>query len=557
VRAVYSEGVSNPSNSSTVNIEIPYAPRNLTATLSGINSAQLSWEAPPLLRDRALMGYMVYRDNVLVGQVETPDLLQYLDAGLPEGVYYYEVSAVWNAGESPRSNVAQLAIGVPMPPSNVQAMVTGSDVHLSWYQEPAPFISGFKVFRNGVMVALLDDPLQTTYVDAGRPNGHYSYYLRTVFVEGESGNSATVHVNVEVPYPPVDLNAVVQGDDVHLTWSNPEQVRALTHYYIYRNNQIIAAIYNPFTTAYLDQNLANGLYTYKITAVYSGVESAPSAPVNALVEVLYPPRNLSATVNLADVNLAWMSPLNQGGLLRALTGFNIYRDGVLLGFVSGSGTVQYTDMNRPNGVYDYAVSAVYSTGESSQAVVQNVLVEVLYPVAELLYQVLDDDVYLSWSAAPGAPGRNQAIDRNNVSYKLYKDGLLIHETAELSYVDYNLVNGVYQYYVTAVYDTGDSEPSPVIDVFVEVPYPPTALVAEVDADNVTLSWTAPVESGGLSRALQGYQIHRDGLMIDLADDTQYLDAGLANGDYTYQIFAVYEQSISAPSNSVIATVEVH
>ncbi|MDZ4182108.1 MAG: hypothetical protein U1B83_04460, partial [Candidatus Cloacimonadaceae bacterium] len=510
VRAVYSEGISNPGNSSSVTVEIPYAPRNLSVVLSGVNSALLEWQAPPLLRDRVLMGYQVYRDNVVIAQVENPEALQYIDAGLAEGVYYYEITAMYSVGESARSNMAQLAVGVPNPPSNFQAVVNGSTVNLSWSQVPdTTFLTGFKLFRNGAMIANLTNPLQLTYSDQNLLNGAYSYIVRAVYGDVDSGNSLPANVFVEVPYPPTNVSVSVTGDDVQISWTNPQLVRALTHYYIYRGGQIIAAIFNPNTTMYLDQNLANGIYTYTITAVYSGIESLPSAPVQALVEVLYPPTNLMANVSLADVALSWTIPVNQGGLTRSFNGYNVYRDGVLVNYVSGGTVNHYTDYSVPNGLYTYSVRAVYSTGESTPASIGGVLVEVLYPVTTLNYAVDDDDITLMWTAAATSPGRD-ASDRAFTAYKVYRDGMEIAQTTALSYVDADLSNGIYQYYVTALYGSGESIPSPEVTVHLEVLYPPTALSATVQDDDVSLEWTSPATSGGLGRAFIEYQVHRDG-----------------------------------------------
>jgi len=555
VRGVYVEGISGPSNSSAVTVEVPYAPQNLTATLSGINTAHLSWAAPPLLRNRALMGYIVYRDNAIIAQIESPEVLEYNDPALPLGVYYYEVSAVYSVGESVRSNMAQLAVGVPAPPGNLQAVVNGSTVNLSWSQVPqADFVVGFKVFRNATLIATINSPTQLQYSDTNLPNGVYSYYVRAVYIDAESGNSATVMATVEVLYPPASLVATVNGDDVQLSWQNPEATRALTNYYIYRNGQIIAATFGAGSTMYLDQNLYNGSYTYQVTAVYSGVQSAFSNSASALVEVLYPPTNLNASVNLANVHLSWTLPVNHGGL-RGLNGYNIYRNSVLVGTLNSATANSYNDNGVINGLYTYEVKAVYSTGMSTPATISNVLVEVLYPVSGLSYQVTDDDVALSWNAPATSP-RGDGSGRNLAHYNVYRGGALIGHPTELNYMDANLANGVYAYYVTAVYGSGESEASQTVYAEVEVHYPPTGLMATVDGDDVTLSWTAPVTTGGLSRALNGYRVYRNGALHATVAGLTYHDNNLANGSYEYYVLAVYAGGLSAPSNTASVVVEV-
>jgi hypothetical protein len=78
---------------------------------------------------------------------------------------------------------------------------------------------------------------------------------------------------------------------------------------------------------------------------------------------------------------------------------------------------------------------------------------------------------------------------------------------------------------------------------------PSNLMAEVNGYNVSLSWDAP-------EALLGYNIYRDGAMIDYTEDMMYDDMGLANGTYEYYVTAVYDEGESGPSNMVEATVNV-
>ena len=65
---------------------------------------------------------------------------------------------------------------------------------------------------------------------------------------------------------------------------------------------------------------------------------------------------------------------------RAITGFKVYRDGVLLSTINDPAITTYTDLDLPNGNYVYGVSATYTGGESVPSTV-NVTVNVqLAPV---------------------------------------------------------------------------------------------------------------------------------------------------------------------------------
>jgi len=71
-----------------------------------------------------------------------------------------------------------------------------------------------------------------------------------------------------------------------------------------------------------------------------------------------PPTNLQAVVNDNDVTVSWNAPA-QGTVL----GYNVYRDNVKINTTAVANTT-YIDNNLQPGTYIYAVSAVYSGGES-------------------------------------------------------------------------------------------------------------------------------------------------------------------------------------------------
>jgi hypothetical protein len=86
---------------------------------------------------------------------------------------------------------------------------------------------------------------------------------------------------------------------------------------------------------------------------------------------------------------------------------------------------------------------------------------------------------------------------------------------------------------------------------VEVPYPPTQLSATVNEDSVLLSWSTPIFSP--LRSFLGYFIYRNGILHQSISNpalTEWLDAGLANGSYSYYLIARYDAGLSMPSNTV-------
>ena len=63
-------------------------------------------------------------------------------------------------------------------------------------------LSGYKVYRNGSVIATITDPAVTTYSDTGLSNGDYDYYVTANYTDpaAESDPSNTESVNISVQY---------------------------------------------------------------------------------------------------------------------------------------------------------------------------------------------------------------------------------------------------------------------------------------------------------------------------------------------------------------------
>jgi hypothetical protein len=88
----------------------------------------------------------------------------------------------------------------------------------------------------------------------------------------------------DLPPEPQNLEAsVYNGNNVHLTWEEPNYIRdILLAYNVYRNGIIIQSV---LEEEYFDLNMINGQYIYFVTAVYDTGESAASDPVSVLIYV--------------------------------------------------------------------------------------------------------------------------------------------------------------------------------------------------------------------------------------------------------------------------------
>lgn len=183
----------------------PSAPRNLVAT-PGDAEIVLAWLVPSSDGGSAITGYRVYRGNRPGGEsafVSLGNVLTFTDTGLPNGTtYYYEVSAVNSAGESPRSNEARAtakapdtvlpAIAIVSPANN--SVVTSSTLQVSGTASDNVALARVELSLDGVTWNLANGTASWSG-SVSLVSGPKTIYARAT---DTSGNARIVQVNVDV-----------------------------------------------------------------------------------------------------------------------------------------------------------------------------------------------------------------------------------------------------------------------------------------------------------------------------------------------------------------------
>ena len=133
-----------------------------------------------------------------------------------------------------------------------------------------------------------------------------------------------------------------------------------------------------------------------------------------------------------------------------------------------------------------------------------------------------------------------------LGYNVYRNGVLIAFVVEPTIMFENLPPGTYEYFVTAVYEMGESEPSNIVTVIIDNNVPPENFVAVVQGTDVLCAWDS-VES----KYFVGYRVYRnDEDISDLINETEYIDVNTSMGTYVYYAKAEYNNCLSDPSDSV-------
>ncbi len=376
------------------------------------------------------------------------------------------------------------------------------------------------------------------------------------------------------PSEPKSLTASGGNGQVVLTWEAPSSngTAPVTNYEIYRGTTTGGESH--LTTVgdvrtYTDGAVTNGqVYYYEVAAVSSAGEGPRSNEASATPQsVPSAPRSLAAVPGDGRVMLNWQTPASNGG--SAITTYSVYR-GTSAGtetLLAILGTVlSYEDSGLTNGQpYYYRVSANNSVGEGPLSNEISVMPATV-PSApnSLAATAASGEITLTWSAPTSNGGTSIT------GYNMYRgtstgtELLLKNVGVVLAYTDAGLANGqTYYYEVAAVNAVGEGpkskEATATPTASATPPSAPQDIQATPGHSQVTLTWTAPVSTGG--SAVTGYKLYRgltsgtETLVASLGSALlTYTDSGLTNGQtYYYQVSAVNDVGEGPKSNEVYAT----
>jgi hypothetical protein len=188
---VYGGGATNTGGGTA-----PPAPTNLTASAVSSSQINLSWSA-----SSGATSYNVKRATVSGGPYATiatgVTATSYSDTGLSASTtYYYVVSAVNSAGESPNSSEksATTLVAIPPAPTGLTATaVSSSQINLSWSASTGATSYNVKqaTVSGGPYTTIASGVTATNYSNTGlTPSTTYYYVVSAVNTSGESPNSS-------------------------------------------------------------------------------------------------------------------------------------------------------------------------------------------------------------------------------------------------------------------------------------------------------------------------------------------------------------------------------
>jgi len=239
VTAFYSDGESIESEVIVIDVNDYFVPQIIDIQLIEDESGLLimwdiiqrnSGNREELLRD--LSGFNLYRNDqqINIEPIPVDFPLQYADHDVENLVnYQYTVTAIYDDGESDHSLPWEFF--TMFPPHSGYGLPWGDYIELHWSAPPEPSGNGYFVGYNVYDLMMGDllltpEPITDEFfiIDNVASGEQYSYYIKAVYNIGESVRSNIISVTAGESgvNPPQDLSGSVDISDVTLTWTRPQ-----------------------------------------------------------------------------------------------------------------------------------------------------------------------------------------------------------------------------------------------------------------------------------------------------------------------------------------------
>ena len=241
-----------------------------------------------------------------------------------------------------------------------------------------------------------------------------------------------------------------------------------------------------------------------------------------------------------------------------VVGYQITRNGVLV--ETRDATSFFDSSLSPGVVYTYTITAVDDEGNLSPTQTESFSTQgSTVPSGPSVPPGFRFAVYSSTAAE--LFWNRSSDDGRVVGYEITRNGTLVTSRDATSYFDDTLSLGtVFTYQITAVDDEGNRSGTSTVEFTTGGdpgpggnPSVPTGFRSIVYSSTAAeLFWNRSVDDG----RIEGYEIRRDGVLVETRDASSYFDDTLSAGNtYSYEIISIDDEGNRSSSNSLSVTID--
>lgn len=420
---------------------------------------------------------------------------------------------------------------------------TANSVTLNWTNPMDTEFDHVNVYRNAVKIASIT---AESYTDNGLTSEtSYAYKVTTVDTRGNESsgiNMTAKTLDITPPDSVGNLTATESGKNVALSWTNPAQLD-FEKVRLKRNGVII---YEGNEQMFEDSTVSEKTnYSYEIVAIdYAGNESNGTLTSITTSDKTGPGvvTNVSLHEEDTGVKLTWNKPTDDD-----YEKVKIKRNGTLV--YEGNNEMFEDTAVAEKTNYSYEIIAFDNVGNPSNSVTVSILTQdKTAPGNVTMVEAKEQNgITITWT---------NPIDDDLASIKLYRNGTLIYQGLNESFIDTEIQEKTnYSYEIVAFDQTGNASNSITVSITTLDKTAPAA-VTSFDAiekeREILLTWTNPSDND-----LKEVKIYRNETLIFQGMNNEFLDTNIAEKTtYVYKIEAIDESgNISTSVSKTIVTLD--
>lgn len=393
----------------------------------------------------------------------------------------------FNQGQSAMFYVYPEGAATLAGPENFTAEVIDEDVSLSWDAPSGKSLLGYNIYRNN---AIIEYTTSTEYIDVSPEQGSYTYYICAVYDEGESFPSESISIFIgggtttvfEEDFEGYNVGGqlVCQNSTDWTTWSNSpcsaEDAYISSDVSYTGSNTVVIEGTNDIVK--LIENYTEGLYK---VSFYMYVPTGYLGYFNTLqlfngassewgMQVFFDENGMGSidgggegAASFSFAYNTWMYneviiDLNNDWAEYKLDGNSVH------GWQWSIGAFGQGSLNQLGGVNFYAWDASKAKGTPKYYFDDFMIEEFgepqLLPPLNFTLNMAFENIQLTWDSPTG-----KEFTGYNIYYSFNEGGFnLLENTTETSYIVESPGGGLHSYYITAVYDEGESDPTNIQEV---------------------------------------------------------------------------------------------
>jgi len=525
------------------NVVIPMTP-SITDIIQ-LNNSSINIEYTTI---ETVDGYQVEVDQAIYPV--TNSLSYTVDSLLTNTVYPIRVRVIKDNIYSDWSDTTsfELSLHSIEAPTNLQhSDLTDSSVRISW--DHTSNISNLDYYS-----VYLNNSLYTTttnnFIDiAGLlENTDYNSYVVANGLDGTTSINSEIHTfktNTVSPQVPLNLALInATSTTIEFDWDHVTNQSDLLHYNVFVNGELYGSVTDD--NIYIFNLIPNTSYNLQVnTENNSGdiSEMSDSIVVDTLEDIIQPPSNvIVSTITSNSAVISWDHTANFSKLFE----YQIFLDNELF-TITRSNNYQLDGL-LPESDYEVYIVAVSNLGAISDPTVVESFTTLSEPIEVpqnvTSYNITENSMNLGW---------NDIADIENLKlYYVYVDGEVYTTEVNTILIEGLEPGNTYSIsLMTEMLDGSTSEMTPTILVNTLEdtikPSIPTNLVVVDNIVYVVLSWDASTDLGGIS----GYEIYRNGELIDTVSSVTYTDIAYTEGSLDYSVIAVDNYANKSEPSDVV------